>query len=163
MFGTTEMRPAGFSPGLFVAQLALAPLAVLILGLLSTVILEGVLKTRGNTLSAYACYLVEGFWLGGKVQTAFPRSLQSGGLWIWILPSVVLALSLITELKQGPDAQLAGFFIFPNRPGLDGIQLVLITLPFVASCCFSIGVWVISKPARTEMERRLRTVFGLAD
>lgn len=41
-------------------QLVFAPLAVLIAGLLSIALLEGVLKIRDSTISAYICYLVEG-------------------------------------------------------------------------------------------------------
>lgn len=162
MFETTEVRSTRFSPGLLVVNLVLAPIAVLILGLLSTVMLEGLLRIKGSTLSAYTCYLLEGFWLGGKLQTAFPRSIQSGGLCIWALPLFLFGWSLMSEMKRGAQAELDGFFVFPNRPGLAGIELTLITLPFLASCFFSLGVWVTSRPARTEMERRLRAVFGLA-
>lgn len=84
------------------------------------------------------------------MQSMFPRSIRSGGPWIWFLPCIVLGGSLAAEARAGPKAELVGFFVFPHRPGLDGIRLILLTLPFLASCCFSIGVWLVSKPAATQ-------------
>src|ERR1700722_7042967 len=107
-----EVRPTGFSPALFVIQLVLAPLGGLILGLLVFVFLEEVFRLRNSNLLGYLCFSVQGFILGYKMQTAFPRAIQSGARWVWIPPVCNLGVWILND--KGSNSHVADFFVFPQ-------------------------------------------------
>ena len=116
-----EVRPSGYSPALFIIQLVLAPLGGLILGLLVYVLLEGILRVRNSNVLGYVGFSVQGFILGYKMQTAFPRAIESWGSWIWTVPVCNLGLWILGD--NGPNSQVADFFVFPPGPGLGGIGI----------------------------------------
>ena len=149
-----EVRSTGFSPTLFVIQLILAPLGGLILGLLVYALLEEVFRARNSNLLGYIGFSIQGFILGYKMQTAFPRAIESWGPWIWTVPVCNVGLWILND--NGPNSQVADFFVFPHGPGLGGIEMVLITWPAVASCFYSFGVIVASRTPQTSWQHFIR-------
>jgi hypothetical protein len=158
MFSSDLDDSVTFSPALFLAQIVLAPLGGLIVGLIGTIILEAVFKTRNSNVAAYISYSVAGLQLGRKMQQLFPRAVHSGGYWAWIAPAIVLILGIIVEAKRGAEAQIHDIFAIPDRPGADGIGLLLITLPVVASCFYSVGV-ISATPRGTKIWQRCQLVI----
>lgn len=82
------------------------------------------------------------------MQTAFPRAIESGGRWMWIFPLCNAGFWIFDEIQRGPNAHVAEFFLFPNKPGVGGIELLLITLPLVASSFYSVGISIASRAPR---------------
>ena len=71
----------------------------------------------------------------------FPSS-RAAGRWIWVLPVVVLVGGLISELGMYPWEYVIGRF-FGARGGDDGLTFVLITLPTISLCVYSLAVGVM--------------------
>jgi hypothetical protein len=159
MFDSHEVPPSGFSPSLFVIQLVLAPLVGLLFGFVTYLLLEEAFRVRNSMLLGYLAFSVQGFLLGYKMQTAFPRAIQSGGRWLWIAAVFVLGLWILNELGRGPRAQVEGFFVFPKGPGLGGLEMVVITWPVVATCFYTIGVIAAARHPRSPWGKRLRRLI----
>lgn len=147
MFDHYEVRSSGFSALLFTLQICLAPLGVLVCGLLIAELLEDLFNIRGSNLIAYLSFSLVGFVQGYTTQVAIPRSRQSGGAWIWIAPVCVLGTGLIDQANRSPNTLIATYFL--SRFRVDGFEEVVFTLPAVGSCLFSIGVSIASRPTRT--------------
>lgn len=159
MFDSYEAEPRGFSPSLFVVQVVVAPLAGLIMGGVTYLLIEELFRVKFNTLLGYVVFSVQGFIVGYKLQAALPRAIESGGRWVWILPSLVLMWGLTVELARGPNSQVADFFALPPS-GTGGLLMLLFTLPLVASCFYSVGVVAASRPPRRgPWDTRLRRLI----
>ncbi len=146
-----EVRSSGFSVPLFMLQMFLAPLGVLVFGLLAATSVEDLLGIRGSDLIAYSSFSLVGFVPGYSTQTAIPRSLQSGGAWVWIAPVCILGYGVLDEFSRHPDSVVGTYFL--QRPGFGpaGLAEAFFTLPAVATCFYSIGITVANRPARTRI------------
>lgn len=152
-----EVRSSGFSVPLFMLQMFLVPLGVLLFGLFAATSLEDLLGIRGSDLIAYISFSFVGFVLGYSTQTAIPRSLQSGGVWVWIAPVCILGYGVLDEFSRHADSVVGGFFL--TRPGFGPagvIGQVLFTLPALGTCFYSIGITIANRPARTRMGAAFR-------
>jgi hypothetical protein len=147
MFDHYEVRSSGFSALLFTLQMFLAPLGVLLCGLLITELLEGLFNFSGSDQAAYLSFGLVGFVQGYTTQTAIPRSLQSGGSWVWIAPACILGVGLIDQFNRSPGTLIATYFL--SRLRFTGFEEVFFTLPAVGTCFYSFGIVAASRPART--------------
>ena len=135
MFSQVENNRA-FSVPLFVLQLFLVPLLCLISGVITTVLLRAI--TGGNVdVIGYVSFAAVGFSLGYGAQNAFPHASLSGGRWVWIAPVCVFVAGLLFDLAKLPN-EIPDFFV--SRPGREGITQVLLTLPAIGSCFYSLGL-----------------------
>jgi len=159
---TYEPRSSSFSPALFVFQLIVVPFGCMFLGLIVTEALERVLKAGDSNFLGYLVYSVTGFLLGYRMQTAGPGTIQCGGCFVWVIPICILGWGFTDELGRHPGLGLAvanSFWPGPeNRSGAWG--MVLFTLPAVASCFYSLGVFAASRPPHSSFERTLRRALG---
>jgi hypothetical protein len=154
-----EIRANGFSAGLFVVQLVLAPLGGLIFGLILWIVLEELLRTRDGNILGYFGYSVQGFLLGYKMQTSFPRSIQSWGPWIWIPPVGLLLCCFGSELARHSKSAIVDCF-WPGLGNPGGVYLiVLVTLPAIASCFYSAGIVAASRPRRTALGKLFHAII----
>jgi len=150
----SEADSSGFSVGLCVLQLFGVPLICLMFGLLagdvSNELLRAITKSSGaELLLGYVVFSLVGFELGYIVQTAIPRSHQSGGLWVWVLPVCILGHGVVDQLTRNPNRVIIDYFVF--SPGNEGLGVALITWPALATCFYSVGVVSASRPATTAL------------
>src|SRR5689334_6450416 len=137
MFSQVENNRA-FSAPLFVLQLFLVPLLCLISGVITTVLLREI--TGGNVdVIGYVSFAAVGFSLGYGAQNAFPRASLSGGRWVWIAPVCVFVAGLLLDLAKVPN-EIPDFFISRPGRGEQGITQVLLTLPAIGCCFYSLGL-----------------------
>jgi hypothetical protein len=134
---------------LCVLQLFFAPFGCLVLGVLMGGLIEQLLHVvtrdrRADLVLDYVVFILVGFALGYFIQTAFPRARYSGGLWVWVAPCCILALGILDQ-SRAPGTVIGTYFVF--TPGDEGLGVALITLPAVASCCYSVGLVVASRSA----------------
>jgi len=161
MFDSYEIPPRGFSPAFFVVQFIVAPLGGLVFGMVAYVVMEELFRVKDSTLLGYLVFSIQGFILGYRLQAAFPRAVESGGRWVWIPPICNLAVWVYRELERGQGSQAAWFFSFPSTHGSDeGIAMVLITWPALASCFYSIGVHAASRPPHSSWGKRFRRAMA---
>jgi len=148
-----KSNTSSFSVGLCILQSFGAPLATLIFGVLLAQIFEKLLGITADdliagTLLGYLVFTVEGLVIGYTTQVLIPRAQQSGGGWVWVLPCSVLAWGILDQFSRNPKRVLAACCI--SDPAVDeGIGIVLITWPAVATCFYSVGVMLASQPAKT--------------
>ncbi len=148
-----EVKPSGPSVLLLVLQLFFAPFGCLVFGLLTAGFFEQLLHviTRDRSadlLLGYAVFILVGFVLGYMIQRALPRARQSGGPWVWVVPCCILAWGVLDQ-SRAPGTVIGTYFVF--TPGDEGVGVGLITLPAVATCSYSLGVFVANWAATTTM------------
>ena len=161
MFDTYAAPPKGFSPPLFVTQLLLAPLGGLILGGLTYTILSELFRVKDSNLIGYLVFSAQGFLLGFRFQTAFPRAIESGGRWVWVAPACNLLIWILYELGRGPVSHVGDFFSFPQARGNEGgIEMILITWPAISSCFYSVGIHAAGRPPRGHLGNRLHKLIA---
>lgn len=159
MFDSFQTTEKGFSAPLFVTQLILAPLGGFIFGGVATILLESMLGMRNNSVLAYLAYSLQGLLLGFKMQTTFPRALDSGGRWVWVVPLCNAVFWMIDESGRGAGSRLSYYFVFQNRPGLAGIEMFVATLPALASCMYTLGAVLASQPPERNWLRNLHKIL----
>jgi hypothetical protein len=160
MFDSFQSHERGFSAPLFLAQFFVTPLGGLVVGGIATMLLEGLFFTKNSTVFAYLAYSLQGLLLGFRMQAAFPRAVESGGRWVCIFPLCNAVFWVLDEAKRGSNSHLDYFFIARQRPGLHGVEMYVIVLPAVASCTYSYGVTLASRPQRNTRERYLHHLFS---
>jgi hypothetical protein len=136
----SEADTPRFSVGPLILQLFAVPSATLILGFIITLLIEGAdAKPALETLSGYFAFSVEGFALGYAVQRAFPRAIACGGPWVWIAPASLLVLGRISDTAKSHASEIPLYFRLTSE-GETGWGFMLLTLPAIACCFYSIGV-----------------------
>ncbi len=145
MFESYGASERGFSASLFVTQLILAPLGGLLLGAMATLLLDLLLGDKHSSILSYFVFSLQGLVLGSRMQAVFPRAIESGGRWAWVVPVCNAGFWIVDELKRSPDSKVSNFFVVSNGPGLTGIEMFLVTLPAVASCMYSIGITIAGR------------------
>ena len=154
-----ESEPRGFSPSLFLVQLFTAPLGSLICGGLATLLVGEMLRIKDSNLLGYLCFSAFGFVLGYKMQVSFPRSIESGGPWIWLPPVCLAIISVASNWSQFHQSTLPVYF-WPS-PGPDrSYGGLLVALPAVATCFYSLGVILANRTDQTSWDRFLRRVLA---
>jgi hypothetical protein len=155
-----QSEPRGFSPALFLVQLFAAPLGSLICGGLATELVQEMLRAKHGNLFGYLLYSGFGFVIGYKMQVSFPRAIESGGRWIWI-PPVCLATFSVVHYSSVFHRSMLPDYLWPTPgPDLKGIELLVVTLPAIGSCFYSIGAILASRTDQTSWQRFLRTILA---
>lgn len=150
MFDSTESaaESSRFSALLCALQFFVVPFACLIFGVITATLLEGLLRITTNRIAelilGYVVFCLVGFAFGYSTQTAIPRLLGSGGRWVWIPPVGFLAYAVLNQFRRNPN-DIAGFFVL----GDEGLVIVLLTWPAVATCFYSVGCVVAHRAATT--------------
>jgi hypothetical protein len=158
-----ESDSSSLSPWLCILLLFGAPLACLIFGLFAADVFTELLRivTKNRTAEvgiAYPAYGSAGFLLGYTAQLVVPRLYRSGGTWVWILPSGLLAWGVLDTLINRP-AEVAALFGFPPYRS-EALALAFLTWPTVATWFFSIGVAFASRPAATRLGEGFRRAIA---
>ena len=148
-----------FSPTLFLMQLVFAPLGTLVIGLVSSILLESLVGVKNNVPIGYICFCLEGFLFGYIFQTGTARAYRSGGAWVWLPPLCLLAWGFLDELSRRPATAIQDFFVGRAGSSASAYALVLFTLPAIGSCLYSIGVVAGSRPANTSLGKLLRKII----
>jgi hypothetical protein len=151
-----EIDSSGFSVGLCVFQLIAAPFECAIFGFLVGLFFEGLLHIRATSLAAdllgYLIFSSVGFALGYVIQIGIPRSYQSAGRWVWVLPVSILVLGFIDEFRRvSADKAIVDYFV--GRPDIpdSGLGMVFFAWPAVATCFYSAGLVVANRPTTTRL------------
>ncbi len=147
----------GFSMILCILQLLVAPFVCLILGLFAgefwAELLRIFTKNRNvELLFGYAVFACVGFALGYVVRVALPRSY--GGQWVWIWPTAVFVWGLLDSVVKKPNEVIAENLGFPLIH--EGLSVIVITWPTVATWFYSAGIALANRPATTSAGATIR-------
>jgi len=137
-----------FSAPIFLAQLLVVPVVALVAGLLAVEFLDSVLGSRGNQLLAWSCYALVGFAQGYLTGTNFPDVDCSWARFIWVVPVGVCVLLFLGEFRRDPHAAINEFLVINPYSTVGGALGDVVTAPTLATCLYSVGVWVALRARR---------------
>ena len=104
--------------------------------------LEGI---ANQDVTGYVTSILVGFLAGYAVQIRVPRSVTSGGTWVWVLPVSLVALGSIYDLLELPTELPKLFY---GMTHVWGVFFAFVTLPAVACCFYSLGIVVADRRRR---------------
>jgi len=92
----------------------------------------------------YPVQISLGFWLGWRLQRRLNHSVM---IWVWIIPAIVLAYAVLTNLTLRPwllpsSNRLDHYFGEACTPRNGCMDQLIITMPLYASLAYSIGAWL---------------------
>jgi hypothetical protein len=155
-----ETQPAPFSISRFLFQVILVPPLMLLFGGFTWGIgFEfGMQATKAtglspvaNALGYFLCALT-GFGFGRLVKHWQPRMARSGGAIVGVAPVLVLLLALLNEFRVG-NYEIGSFFIARPGMGSKGWGIILLTVPAVGSCSYSLAIALAKRFWRGRLQR----------
>jgi hypothetical protein len=145
-----ESTMSRFSTPVFLSQLIAVPILGLVLGLIAVELFDLLSGTRGNQLTAWACYALVGFLEGYFTQKKFPQADRSGARFIWIAPVSLLAVAFLAEFRRDPESVVRDFLILDPYSASRGLLSGWLTMPAFTSCLYPLGIWTATRAGSHE-------------
>jgi len=149
-----QEKRSELSIALFVVQILGVPVEIFVTGFIAMAVLpdqlgKGLGRTQRGIIEdvvGYLFFAFQGLIFGYSVQNGAPRSIRSGGKWVWVLPICCVVYGCLDALLVQPSDLPVMFW--PGSKGWEGIWFLFITLPALGCCFYSLGVVLAAMRAR---------------